>query len=144
MEKFKKLFTLTALSFLSLNATAEINLNDPTPHFYVQMENQSNQDASVSFTPRVGNVSLAPELSSHTSLPAHQKSQKYGVVFNPLGRDDSFNIVFTGKQDCAFTIEFFAPNDPKVTISGLGCFGGGYRVNRDTLELYISDIRTKH
>lgn len=144
MKATMKLLSIAIGAIVSLNVTAQINLADPQPHFFVQMENQSNQDAAISFQPLVGNVSLVPTLSTHTTLPAHQKSQKYGVVFNPLGRNDSFNIVFTGKQDCAFTVEFFAPNDPKITISGFGCFGGGYRVNRDTLELYVSDIRLQN
>jgi hypothetical protein len=135
MKKTVKLLAIAASAFISVNALA-----DPQPHFFVQMENQSDHDAAISFQPVVGSVSLTPELPSHTTLSAHQKSQKYGVVFNPLGKDDSFNIVFTGKQDCAFKVEFYAVYNPKITISGYGCFGGGYRVNRDTLELYVSDI----
>lgn len=114
------------------------------PHFYIQMENRSEQNATISFQPVVGNVSLTPSLNDHTNLLAHQRSRQYGVVFNPLGKDDQFNIIFTGKKDCAFNVAFYAPYDPKITISGLGCFGGGYQVQGDTLILYITDIHVKN
>lgn len=141
----KKLFFLASIAICNvspLNAYAVITEHSASvnPHFYVRMENKSNQDAFISFKPVVGNVSLLPVLNSHTPLLTHEQSQKYGVVFNPLGRNDTFDIIFTGKQDCSFNIAFYAQNNPKVTISGPGCFGGGYRVNKDTLELYISDI----
>ena len=92
------------------------------------------------FHPVTGNVSLEPSLIDGTPLSASQMSSKYGVVFNPLGRDDTFDVVFTGQQDCAFNVAFYAPNNPKITVSGPGCFGGGYRVNGNTLVLYITDI----
>jgi len=115
------------------------------PHFYLVMENQSAQDVTMSFQPVVGNVSLDPVLPDHTALAAGKDSAKYGVIFQPLDPSDTFNVVFTGAQDCTFNVAFFAPGDPKITVSGLGCAGGGYKIiGGDTLMLYISDIHLKH
>lgn len=134
--------TLTlAISVSHAKSAAALSTNDP--HFYVQMENQSDHTTSISFQKVSGNVSLSPTLAEHTPLAAHDKSDKYGVVYNPLGRNDTFNIVFTGKQDCTFNVAFFAVNNPKINISGYGCFGGGYKIKGNTLELYVSDIHLK-
>lgn len=110
------------------------------PHFFIQMENQSAKETLLRFQPVTGNVSLEPALADATPLAPASQSARYGVVFNPLGRDDTFNVVFTGQQDCAFHVAFYAPNNPKITVSGPGCFGGGYKVVGDTLRLYVSDI----
>jgi hypothetical protein len=138
---------LKSLIILSLSSPiAQANnaiLQNASPHFYVQMENQSNQPAFISFRQAAGNVSLMPILSDHTDLSAHQQSNKYGVVFDPIGKTDTFNIVFTGRQDCVFNIAFYAVNNPQINISGAGCFGGGYHISGNTLVLYISDIRLK-
>lgn len=135
---FSMLFVLNAsLSY------AFPNTDMTKPHFYIQMENHSERDASISFQKVIGNISLIPTMSDHTTLLSHQKSGKYGVEISPLGRDDQFNIVFTGKEDCAFNVAFYAVYDPKITISGLGCLGGGYKLQGNTLVLYISDISLK-
>jgi hypothetical protein len=137
---------LFILGLLVLNNTILANtpsaISDPSPHFYVEMQNQSQKNASISFAPGVGNVFLQPELLKMTPLPANQTSNKYGVYFDPLVPEDTFNIIFTGKNDCIFTVGFFAPADPIITMSGLGCAGGGYKIieNGTTLLLYISDI----
>ena len=141
MKKFLLLAGLVAASSVSY-ATP---LNQSTaPHFYVMMENHSDKDASISFQKVVGEVDLDPVLADHTPLPAHKTSAKYGVNFHPLGKKDNFNIVFTGKEDCAFNIAFYSQGNPKITVSGLGCFGGGYSISGDTLFLYISDINLKN
>jgi hypothetical protein len=135
----KKIFTLFAFIFITTSAFAQ----NRVPHFFVQMENQSLKETSISFQPVVGNVYLQPSLADHHPLKAHETSEKYGVVFNPLGRNDSFNIVFTGKKDCAFNVAFYSEYNPKITMSGMGCFGGGYRITGNTLVLYVTDIHLK-
>lgn len=132
----KKLLTL-AILILMQTAVFAFGKN---PHFFVQMENLSNQQTYVSFQPLTRNVSLIPELVEHSLLPPHQLTARFGVVFEPLGKNDSFNIIFTGKEDCTFNVAFYAVNNPKITIAGAGCFGGGYEIKGNTLRLYISDI----
>jgi hypothetical protein len=120
---------------------SSLMIMDPAPHFYVQMENQTAQDVGISFQLNEGEAYLTPTLNNKTLLAAHQTSYSYGVIFPKLSSQDAFSIVFTSKQDCAFKVEFFAPGDPKITIAGLGCAGGGYSIDGHTLKLYISDIR---
>jgi hypothetical protein len=110
------------------------------PHFYIQMDNQSNKDISLNFQPVSGSVSLTPTLANNVPLLAHQQSNKYGVIFDDLGRDDTFNVIFTGQQDCVYNVAFYAVNNPKITISGLGCFGGGYHIDGNTLVLTVLEI----
>lgn len=114
-------------------------------HFYLQMENRSNKPASVSFKPEKGNVYLEPTLADHTPLSAHSNTPKYGVHIEPMDPAATFNVVFTGNQDCTFNIGFYGPANPKVIVSGAGCQGGGYEIidNGSALLLYISDIRKK-
>lgn len=140
MNMFSKGKLFVFISLLSSTVFA-----DPVPHFYIQMENQSDKNASISFQKNVGNVSLQPVLNDHTPLPAKQLSNRYNVFFDPLDSADTFNIVFTGKNDCTFTVGYFAPANPKVSVSGLGCRGGGYRIidGGYTLLLYVSDIHLK-
>lgn len=131
---------LFALYFLTHAALASV------PHFFVQMENRSDKQAAISFQKGVGNVWLEPNLADKTPLPSHQKSMKYQVNIEPLDPKATFNIIFTGKQNCNFNIAYYAPANPKVTVSGFGCHGGGYEItgNQYTLLLYISDINLKH
>ena len=112
------------------------------PHFYVQMENRSDKPASISFQTDIGNVYLNPTLSTNTPLAAQEKSEKYEVHIEPLNDKSTFNIVFTGKRPCTFNIGYYAPANPKVTVIGPGCYGGGYQIidKGYTLLLYISDI----
>lgn len=132
----KRLFLLLILLTLG-----PMVLADPTPHFNVQMENQSEKPAWLSFQ-NVGNVSLQPVLTDNTLLPSKQQSIQYKVYFDPLTIQDNFNIIFKGKQNCIFNIAYFAPGSPKITVSGLGCNGGGYRIidSGETLLLYVTDI----
>lgn len=106
------------------------------------MQNRSYTDATISFSQNIGNVYLDPTLSDHTPLPANSTSHKYGVVINPLLPEDTFDIIFTGKHDCTFTVGFYAPANPKITMEGPGCSGGGYQIidNGMTLQLFISEI----
>ncbi len=139
----KQLLVLAGLIAVSnLSYASSLNTIATNPHFYVMMENRSDKDVSISFQKGVGDVDLNPILNDHTLLPAHKTSLKYGVNFHPLGREDTFNIVFTGKQDCAFNVGFYSRGNPKITVSGLGCYGGGYSINDldHTLLLYVSDI----
>ena len=140
----KKGSFITGLVLLSnvITANASGSISGSSPHFYIEMQNQSQKNASISFSEGVGNVYLQPELLKFTPLPPNQISEKYGVYFDPLLPEDTFNIIFTGKNDCVFNVGFFAPADPVITMSGLGCAGGGYRIidNGTTLLLYISDI----
>jgi hypothetical protein len=139
----KKFFCL--ISALLLSGTVFANNSSDNPHFYIQMQNQSQKSATISFSPLVGNVFLQPELIKNTPLPANEVSQKYGVYFDPLTTEDTFNIIFTGKNDCVFTVGYFAPADPTIFISGLGCAGAGYKITDGgkTLLLYISDIHAE-
>lgn len=115
---------------------------DPAPHFLILMQNLSQKDVTLRFQPGIGNVYLQPTLPDQTPLPAGQMSSKYGVYIDPLTPFDTFSIVFTGQKDCSFTIGFYAPADPTVSISGPGCDGGGYQIvdNGGTLLLFVSDI----
>lgn len=114
-------------------------------HFFIQAENRSDKNASLSFQQDVGNIYLDPIMNEHTNIAAHALSTKYGVHIEPLDPKASFNIIFTGKQDCTFNIGFYGPGNPKVTVSGAGCYGGGYEIidNGTALLLYISDIHKK-
>ena len=145
--KMKKLAILGSLAVASISMTfAEampLNTNNASPHFYVVMENQTDHDLSMSFKPVVGDVSLIPVLSDHTSLAAHQSSQKYGVVFATLGKDDSFSMTFSGNNDCTIKVGFFAPGVPTISMAGPSCYGAGYRVVGDTLFLSATDVRLK-
>lgn len=116
-----------------------------SPHFNLVMENRSDKDVNISFQQEIGYIDLDPVLNDHTPLSPHSTSLKYAVNFYPLDPKDTFNIVFTGKQNCTFNIAFYAPANPKVTISGLGCYGGGYSITDGgyTLLLYVSDIHLK-
>jgi len=131
----------TSCSF-AVNATPLLINTESSPHFYLQMENLSDNNADISFAKGRGDVTLDPVLTDHTQLPAHSDSQKYAVEFHPLLPWDTFNIVFTGNKSCTVNIAFYAPSDPKITISGYGCAGGGYKIidSGTTLLLFISDI----
>lgn len=133
---------LTALSGLLF---ATINLYAAPPHFYIQMENLSDKAAAISFKQEVGNVFLEPGLADKTPLDAHTSSAQYDVHIEPLDPKATFDVVFTGKKDCTFNIGFYAPANPKVIVSGEGCYGGGYQITNEgtTLLLYISDIHKK-
>lgn len=139
-----KLLLTTSLSCLLLSsinyANPSLLIKDPKPHFYIQMENQSTQDVTLSSQVDQGEVQFSPMLSDGTLLPANQTSQSYGVIYPNFGKDDVFSILFTGKKSCEYKVEFFAPGDPKITIQGLGCAGGGYKLDGHTLILYVSDI----
>lgn len=136
-----KISKLARNSILALvSATTPFLVSAANPHFFVQMENLSSQQTSVSFRALTPNVSLIPELADHSLLPPNQLTARFGVMFTPLGKDDNFNIIFTGKQDCLFNVAFYAVNNPKITISGPGCFGGGYEIIGNTLRLFVSDI----
>jgi len=140
MKKSAILFSLIAMS--NLTYALPLNTLATDPHFYVVMQNRSGKDVTTSFQKGVGDVDLQPILNDHTPLPAHKTSIKYGVNFHPLDPQDTFNIVFTGEQDCTFNVAFYAPGNPKITVSGLGCYGGGYSIidGGYTLLLYVSDI----
>ncbi len=145
LKKLMMLGTITAFSMTAISAQAELlKTKKDAPHFYIKMENQSDKDATVSFQQDVGYVFLTPILGDHTALPAHQKSQRYGVTLAPLDPADTFNIVFTGQNDCTFKIGFFGPGNPTVNVSGSGCYGGGYKIVDEgdglSLVLYVSDI----
>lgn len=138
-----ELKTLKALLGLLLFVTFTApSLAQTRPHFYIQMENRSDKAASVSFQTDIGNVYLNPTLSTNTPLAAQEKSKKYEVHIEPLDDKSTFNIVFTGKKPCTFNIGYYAPANPKVTVIGPGCYGGGYQIidKGYTLLLYISDI----
>lgn len=124
-------------------SAAPLGVNDPDPHFFVVMENQTNQDVSISFKVDAGHVNITPSLSDHTPLPAHQSSQQYGIIYPVVGNSDVFSMIFTGKQDCAISVEFFSPGNPKLTISGYGCNGVAYRVVGDILYLTATGINLK-
>jgi len=131
--------------FSALLALSNLGYAATEPHFNLVMENQSDKDATISFQQVVGNVDLTPVLADHMPLALHSSSIKYGVNFHPVDPQDTFNIIFTGKQDCTFNIAFYAPADPKVTVSGPGCYGGGYSIldGGYTLLLYVSDIHLR-
>ncbi|MBA3660122.1 MAG: hypothetical protein H0W64_00150 [Gammaproteobacteria bacterium] len=112
-----------------------------SPHFYLQMENKTDQNVTISFKKEVGNVYLEPTLPDETPLAAHTLGAKYEVHIEPMERTATFNVHFTGRQYCQYNISFYGPGNPKVTVSGPGCHGGGYRVLDHTLLLYVSDIR---
>lgn len=137
----KKLAALMGLLLLTSLCSTPLFANS-RPHFYVQMENRSDKTASISFKTDIGNVFLNPVLNTDTPLSAQEKSRKYEVHIEPLNDKSTFNIIFTGKQDCTFNIGYYAPANPKVTVSGPGCYGGGYQItdNGYTLLLYVSDI----
>jgi hypothetical protein len=132
------LIIVLAISLLSATAMA-------SPHFYLQMQNRSNKEATISFKQGLGNVYLEPVLGDHTALAAHESSKKYEVHIEPLDPKSTFNTIFTGKQDCTFNISYYGPANPKVIVSGAGCYGGGYQIidNGHTLLLYVYDIN-KH
>ena len=142
MLDIKKIVFLGSFMIISVQAETVKIIQNSAPHFYLQMENQSDKEASISFQQGVGNVSLTPVLQDHTSLAGHQQSAKYAVTFSPLDPADTFNVIFTGKRDCTFTVGYFAPGNPKISVSGYGCNGGGYRIidGGYTLLLYVSDV----
>lgn len=113
------------------------------PHFFLQMENRSDKNVMVSFQQGAGNIYLKPFLPDHTPMAAHQVSERYGIYIEPLDRNSTFNIIFTGQHDCTFNVAFFAPGRPKITTFGLGCYSVGYEMadNGGTLLLYVSDIK---
>lgn len=111
-------------------------------HFFIQMENRSARNATISFQQVDGNVFLEPTLVDRSPLAAHKISDRYGVHIEPLDPKSNFNIVFTGRKACTFNVAFYAPGKPKITTYGLGCAGCGYQLvdNGSTLLLYITDI----
>jgi hypothetical protein len=150
MQKTIKLFVINSLlisSFLTAAAHANVTKmkSDPAPHFSVIVENKSDQNIKMRFHENHGSVYLQPALADNTPLAAHQESMPYGVVFPHLGTDDTFDMTLTGKQDCTFTIGFYASGNPRIAIQGPGCFGGGYSINLParTVSLYITDIHKK-
>jgi hypothetical protein len=129
----------------SISTAEAASIDKGNSHFSVIVENKTDQKVSMRFRENQGSSYLEPALADNTPLEAHQKSLPYGVVFPHLGRTDTFDMVVTGKQDCAFTIGFYAPGNPSVVIQGPGCFGGGYSINladRSVL-LYVTDIHKK-
>ncbi len=112
------------------------------PHFFLQLKNGTNKNITISVKENVGKMHLEPQLVDNTPLAAQQSSEKYGVVFEPLTAEGMFDVVFTGQKACTFTIGYFAPGNPKITVMGHGCNGGGYQIidNGHTLLLYVSDI----
>lgn len=142
----KNALAITSLligNFLVSTTHADITkLSDPTPHFSVIVENKTDQNIKMRFRENQGESYLLPSMADNTPLAAHQTSSPYGVVFPHLGRTDTFDIILTGKQDCSFTIGFYAQGDPSVAIQGLGCFGGGYSINLPdrSITLYVTDI----
>ena len=146
LKKISLLTSVLALTLSPLIAQAGLVTKDANdqPHFFVQMANQSSHDVTLSFKQVAGDgkIELSPTLADNTPLAANQQSLVYGVTYVPLGESDQFNIIFTGKLSCAFTVAFFAPGDPEITMSGYGCAGGGYSVTGHTLILYISNIHS--
>jgi hypothetical protein len=134
-----KLKSLILTSLLTLNTAAIA-----APHFFMQMENRGDKDATISFRHGTGEISLDPVLPDNTTLPAHSASNKYGVIvdFKP---DSTFVIAFKGKEECTFTAGFGSPGFPKVTIEGRGCDGAGFGLNHDnkTLVFYVNGINLK-
>ncbi|MHB1949630.1 MAG: hypothetical protein ACYCQI_16140 [Gammaproteobacteria bacterium] len=111
-------------------------------HFFVQMQNLTQKDVSVSFRKGNANVDLNPVLVDNTLLPAQQKSAPYGVEIIPMDHTATFNIIFKGNKECNFNIGFYAPGRPRVITEGLGCLGTGSQIveHGSTLLLYVSDI----
>jgi hypothetical protein len=147
MHKTNKIFAISSLlisSFITVTAHADVTAlrSDPAPHFSVIVENKTDQNITMRFRENQGSVYLQPALADKTPLAAHQNSMPYGVVFPHLGTEDTFDMTLTGKQDCTFTIGFYASGNPRINIQGPGCFGGGYSVNlpERTVSLYITDI----
>jgi hypothetical protein len=131
--------------FVSTIQAETTSMSETSPHFSVFVENKTDQQVTMRFRENQGSSYLEPALADNTPLAAHKKSLPYGVVFPQLGRKDTFDIIVTGKQDCAFTIGFYAPGNPNVVIQGPGCFGGGYSVNlaERYVLLYVTDIHKK-
>ncbi|RDI45191.1 hypothetical protein [Aquicella lusitana] len=137
---------LTAFFLFTLLLSTALYASSPA-HFYLQMENRSEKTTILRFEPNEKNsqtaVYLIPALNNNTPLAAHEKSPQYGVHIEPLTAQATFDIIFTGKQDCHFTVGYYGPGNPKVSVAGPGCLGGGYQLidKGRTLLLYISDIR---
>lgn len=114
-------------------------------HFNLKMENRSDKDTTITFTRHTGNVSLIPELQANTYLAPHTMTFSYGVEITPMSPQASFDITFKGKENCTFTVGYYGPGNPKISIAGSGCHGGGYELIEDnhTLLLYVSDIHLK-
>lgn len=124
MSKFKKWFIL--ISFISINANA-------TDLFPLQMLNLTDQDLRISFQEDIGHVFLDCELEDNTLLPKGAYSHTYGVNFAPRDPSYQFKIIFSGEQDCVFTVGYYKPpGEPKVSVSGSGCRQAGYRVEHHT------------
>ena len=109
-----KFFLLINAAFLA-HAESDPTMTLLSSHFYIQMENQSNKNVSMSFQEVNGSVYLQPTLENNTLLPAHQLSLKYGAVFSDLNPTDTFNIVFTDQQDCTFNVAFYSANGSAVS-----------------------------
>lgn len=145
-KKIAMISSLLISSFLITTTQAQIvTTSDPSPHFSVYLENRTDQAITTRFKENQGHAYLLPAMNDNTPLAAHQKSIAYGVVFPQLGRDDKFDMILTGKQDCSFTVGFYASGNPSIVIQGPGCFGGGYTVNLQDryVVLYVTDIHKK-
>lgn len=139
---FKK--SIVFASLLACHVSAFAATTESTDHhFYVQMQNRSSKNVTMSFRRGEGNVSLDPVLADNT--PLKTVSPKYGVNIVPMVPTATFNIIFKGQNECNFNIGFFAPGKPRVTMQGLGCLGGGYQIadQGTTLVLFVSDINHK-
>ena len=132
---------IVAISFLALST----NVIAADHHFFVQMENISQKDVTLSFRQVEGNVSLSPILEDGTKLSINQKSVPYAVSIVPLDPKANYNIIFKGEKDCQFNVGFYAAGRPRVTMQGLGCLGSGAKITNQgtTLLLYVSDINRK-
>lgn len=140
MNKLFVLNCVTAIALFASYAQAK-----PVPHFYLQLENNSDKAVTLSFISKDGNTYLNPNLNNQLSLSTHQQTPKYQVYFKKLDPAITFDVAFKGKAECTFTVGYFAPGNPKISMSGFGCNGGGYKIidNGTTLLLYVSSIHLK-
>lgn len=137
---FKKIFLLSFISLWITTSTHAASLNPH--HFKIQMLNGSNKNVTLSFREGIGHVELDPVLPDGYLLKPTESSPHYGVNIVPLDPSSTFNIIFKGEKECQFTVGFYAPGRPRITMEGLGCLGGGARLTEmgSTLLMYISDI----
>ena len=123
--------SLLLASLLTLASASAIS----APHFYMAMENNSNKDTV---------FKLEPALADETPLVAQTSTLKYAVNIEPMDPSATFDVVFKGKNECVYTVGFYQPGNPKVSMMGPGCKGGGYRFENHVLVFYISDITYKN
>ena len=132
--------SLLLASLLTLASASAIS----APHFYMAMENNSNKDATISFRQQDTVFKLEPALADETPLVAQTSTLKYAVNIEPMDPSATFDVVFKGKNECVYTVGFYQPGNPKVSMMGPGCKGGGYRFENHVLVFYISDITYKN